>query len=211
MLAAKSANAKKIVILLHGYGSDGNDMISLAHYWRDILPDAIFIAPNAPENCDINPIGYQWFALDPTQINLSENNIRIDGVKKARPIIEQFLQNVWQDTGLNAKDTVLCGFSQGAMMALEVGLRLNQTLKGIIAFSGGLANSKTINKEIKTKPPICLVHGKNDEVVPPKMSIIANEILKKSGVNVSLYISPNCGHNISQDGLNFASKFISSL
>ncbi len=211
MLKPRAGKIKNLVILLHGYGSDGNDLISLGHYWRNILPNTIFIAPNAPQKCDINPMGYQWFALDTSSLDVTANLERLKGAKKARPVIEQFLNDVWSETGLSANDTILVGFSQGAMMALEVGLRLDEQLKGIIAFSGGLPDAKTIAKEIKSPPPICFVHGENDEIVPPQMSKITNEELQKLGLETKLHISPNIGHSIAQDGLDFAGEFIKSL
>ncbi len=210
-IAPKSGNIKHLVILLHGYGSNGDDMISLGYVWQDILPNTLFIAPNAPNICDINPMGYQWFALDASSLTDERNISRLTGAKKARPIIKEFLDDVWQETGLSAKDTILVGFSQGAMMALEVGLRLDDDLMGIIAFSGGLPNLKNMVAEIKSKPPICFVHGGNDDVVPVGMSVVSSEELKKLGVNTSLHISPNVGHSIAQDGLDFASKFIKEI
>ena len=211
MLAAKSGKAQQLVILLHGYGSDGNDMISLGSYWQELLPNAMFIAPNAHEKCDINPMGHQWFALDANSLTVEGSASRLEGSKQARPIIKDFLQAVWKDTSLGAKDTILIGFSQGAMMALEVGLRLDEQLKGIIAFSGGLPDPANMKDEIKSKPPICFVHGSSDEVVPVKMSIISSEALKKLGLDVKFHISPNAGHTIAQDGLEFASEFIKVL
>jgi len=212
MVKAKTGQAKHLMVLLHGYGSDGNDMISLSQFWADLLPDAMFVAPNAPEPCDINPMGYQWFALDTSAtLDLEKNISRLKGSEQARPTLEHFLKSLWADTGLGAKDTILAGFSQGAMMALEVGLRLDEELMGIIAFSGGLVEPKNMEDKIKSKPPICFVHGGNDDVVPVGMSVVSCEELKKLGVKASLHISPPAGHTIAQDGLEFASAFIKEI
>jgi len=212
MVKANSGKAKKLVVLLHGYGSDGNDMISLSQFWAGILPDAMFVAPNAPDACAINPMGYQWFELDTSStLDLEKNISRLNGSKAARPNIEHFLQSLWRETGLSARDTILIGFSQGAMMALEVGLALEEELKGIVAFSGGLPDPKNMAGKIKSKPPICFVHGGNDDVVPVGMSVVSSEELKKLGLDVRLHISPTATHTIAQDGLEFATNFIKEI
>lgn len=212
MVKAKSGAPKQLMVLLHGYGSDGNDMISLSQFWADILPDTMFIAPNAPNPCAINPTGFEWFELDTSSTLDVENNIsRLEGSKKAQPVLDKFLNDLWKDTGLSAKDTILVGFSQGAMMALEVGLAQKEALKGIIAFSGGLPDPKNMKNKINSKPPICFVHGGNDNVVPVGMSVVSNEELKKLNLKTSLHISPAAGHTIAMDGLEFASEFIRGL
>jgi phospholipase/carboxylesterase len=211
-VSAKSGEVKQLMVLFHGYGSDGNDMISLSSYWADILPNTMFIAPNAPEPCDINPMGFQWFALDTSaSLDLEKTLSRLTGSKAARPNIEHFLKSLWEETGMSAKDTILVGFSQGAMMALEVGLRLDEQLRGVIAFSGGLVDPKNIAKEIKSKPPVCFVHGGNDDVVPVGMSVVSSQALEEAGLDVKLHISPPAGHTIAIDGLEFASEFIKGL
>jgi len=212
MMKAKSGKADTLVVLLHGYGSDGNDMISLASFWAGILPNAMFIAPNAPDVCDINPMGFQWFALDTSQtLDLENQKSRLKGSRAARPVVLNFLQSLWSDTGLSAKDTILIGFSQGAMMSLEVGLMLDESLRGIISFSGGLPAPKIMAKELKSKPPICFVHGGNDDVVPVGMSVVSNKALKEAGVETCFHISPPAGHTIAMDGLEFASDFIKKI
>ena len=212
MLPPKSGKLENLVILLHGYGSDGNDMISLGSFWRDILPNAQFIAPNAPTPCAINPAGYEWFPLAVDGgVDFEKNISRLDGSIAARPIISNFLTELWRETGLGAKDTIVVGFSQGAMMALEVGLRLDEPLMGIVAFSGGLPTKDNMDEEIKSKPPICFVHGGNDDVVPVGMSVTSSEELKKLGLNTRLHISPGATHTIAQDGLEFANSFIQEI
>lgn len=206
MVPAKSGEIKQLVVLLHGYGSDGNDLISLASYWRDQMPDALFVAPNAPDICDINPMGFQWFPLD-----LDRDISRLGGAENARPVIEQFLQQSWADTGLSANDTLLVGFSQGAMMALEVGLRLSDPLMGILAFSGGVIAPEAIGPELKSKPPVCLIHGAEDEIVPVRMSVVGGEALRQLGLDVTVHISPGAGHTIAADGLEVAAGFIAKL
>jgi len=198
--------AKQAVVLLHGYGSDGNDLIGLAGYWRDILPHALFVSPNAPEPCRDNPSGYQWFAID-----FGRPEYRVDGAARARPIITEFLVDLWRQTGIGAKDTILAGFSQGAMMALHVGLSLDVELMGIIAFSGAFIVPPGFVEGLGPKPPVCLVHGDRDPVVDPNLSAEAAETLRAKGFNVSYHVEVGAGHTITSDGLGFASQFISSV
>lgn len=203
MVPPKSGKAKKAVVLLHGYGSDGNDLISLAQFWQQEMADAMFVAPNAPDRCDINPMGFQWFPLAVDRVSS-----RMTGAETARAVIVEFLEALWAQTGLRAADTFLVGFSQGGMMALDVGLRLSAPLSGIVSFSGGLIGVETIEKEIKSKPPVCLIHGKADDVVPFQMSEAGHEALKHLDVKTALRLEPGVGHTISMEGLGFALAFM---
>ncbi|WP_196260686.1 alpha/beta hydrolase [Pelagibacterium limicola] len=203
MLPPASGTARQLVVLLHGYGSDGRDLIALGQYWRDSFPDAVFVAPNAHEVCGGNPFGYQWFPLD-----LERDISRLVGADTARPVIEQFLADLWAQTGLAPEDTVLIGFSQGAMMALDTGLRLPKPLKGLIAFSGMVIAPERLRGEIASKPPVLLIHGDMDEVVPVIGSEAALPLLLDLGVPAQLHISPNAGHAIAQDGLDAATAFL---
>ncbi len=206
MVAPESGKPKNLIVLLHGYGSDGNDLIGLAPYWRDLLPDTLVVAPNAPWPCDINPAGYQWFPLE-----LDREISRLEGSGQARPVIAGFLEQVWAETGLGAADTILGGFSQGAMMALDAGLRLPEALKGIVAFSGGVISPETIGEDLTSKPPVCLIHGAEDDVVPVGMSVRGGEALKAAGLDVRVHVSPGTGHGIAPDGLEVATGFIKGL
>lgn len=207
MLAPTSGTTKKLMVLLHGYGSDGNDLISLGTFWRDRLADTMFVAPNAPQPCDINPAGYQWFPVDGNDLATSWRN----GAASAGPVIKQFLQDLWAETGLEAKDTLLVGFSQGAMMALDVGLSIDETLMGIIAFSGGLVAPEEVGELVKSRPPVCLLHGAEDDIVPVRMSVVSSEALKKQGLDVTIHISPGAGHMIAPDGIEIANEFIAKV
>ncbi len=206
MVGPIEGEAKRVVVLLHGYGSDGNDLIGLARVWQPVMPDALFVAPNGPSACDLNPAGYQWFPLD-----LNRDISRLTGSETARPIIKGFLDDVWRQTGFGPGETILGGFSQGAMMALDVGLRLEGPLAGIVAFSGGVMTPDNVDQIIKSKPPGCLIHGAEDDVVPVSMSVIGGEALRKQGLDVQVHISPGAGHTIAQDGLEVASAFLQGL
>ena len=131
MMPAQSGTARQLMVLLHGYGADGQDLISLGYQWRELWPDMLFVAPNAPEICTQNPAGFQWFPLR------TDRTIgRIEGVGNARPVVVNFLIDLWAQTGISPANTVLAGFSQGAMMALHVGTSLDQPVAGIVSFSG---------------------------------------------------------------------------
>lgn len=197
---------KQAIVLLHGYGSDGQDLIGLAGYWRQMLPEAIFLAPNAPEPCRQNPGGYQWFDIDPDR-----PDYRDGGAAAARPVIVEFLADLWTQTGLDAGNTVLAGFSQGAMMALHTGLSLEQTLLGIVSFSGALIPPPALLDGRGAKPPVCLIHGANDPVVAPAQSIEARRELEQHGFTVRYHVEANAGHTITEDGLAFASAFVEEV
>lgn len=209
MLAPVSGGLpQQIVVLLHGYGSDGSDLIGLAPQFQPILPDALFVAPNAPEPVPGYPSGFQWFDVKMDGDRLAS---RLLGAAAARPILIEFLNDVWAQTGLGAAETILVGFSQGAMMALHVGLSLPEPLKGIIAFSGAFVPADGFAEDAFAKPPVCLVHGDLDTVVDPQLSAEAEIVLTKAGVPVHYHVSPGVGHGISPDGLAFATDFVSNV
>ena len=197
---------RQVVVLLHGYGSDGSDLIALASHWQDLLPDALFVSPNGPDATRENPLGYQWFALD-----IERAASRLTNLPGAVPVVVEFLEALWAQTGLSAADTVLVGFSQGAMMALHVGLSLKEPPMGIIAFSGALVEPEGLADRQGAKPPVCLVHGALDGVVEPRYSAEAAEKLTALGYLVSHHVSKGVGHSIGPDGLGFASAFLGGL
>lgn len=201
MLPPKSGRApKQLMVLLHGYGADGRDLIGLGGEWRDDYPDMLFVSPNAPWPCARNPGGFEWFALS----DRPAEDFRREGADQARPVIVNFLIDLWAQTGLSARDTVLCGFSQGAMMALHAGLSLDQKVRGIIAFSGALIPPA----EPWSAPPVALIHGNIDGVVPVQLSLEAETALRQAGVDARLFIEENTGHGIAPDGLGFATGFL---
>lgn len=209
MLAPASGKApSQAVVLLHGYGSDGNDLIGLAPHWQPILPDALFVSPNAPEICRQSAFGFQWFDISFDGDRLAQ---RQTGVIQARPVLVEFLADLWAQTGIAPEQTVLAGFSQGAMMALHVGLSLPQKLMGIIAFSGAFLPPEGFGSDELSKPPVCLVHGDMDDVVDPEHSADADIALRLAGVDVSYHVSQGVAHGIAPDGLQFASAFLQKI
>jgi phospholipase/carboxylesterase len=205
MLPAKSGTPKQLMVLLHGYGADGSDLISLGLQWRDLWPDMLFVSPNAPDPCEASPGGYQWFPLRTDRIAG-----RIEGAANARPVIVNFLIDLWAQTGITAPNTVLAGFSQGAMMALHVGTSLDQQLAGIVAFSGAFMPADGFEAGKFAKPPVALIHGDRDSVVEPHLSREAADLLIANGFDVSLHFSKGAGHGIAPDGLDFATTFLLS-
>jgi len=204
MLPPKSGAApRQLMLLLHGYGADGADIIGLGQEWRELWPDMLFVAPNAPDRCDVNSAGYQWFPLSPDPISG-----RIAGAAQARPVLINFLIDLWAQTKLGPRDTVICGFSQGAMMALHIGTSLDGALIGIVAFSGALIPPEGFGNGRFAKPPVALVHGELDGVVNPELSRESAQVLADAGFEVRLHISPGIGHGIAPDGLAFATQFL---
>ena len=194
---------KKLVILLHGYGADGNDLIGLAEPLAPLMPDVVFHAPNAPYPCDGNPFGYQWFG-----ISRLDPHLMLAGVRGAAPFVEAFLDKLLADYGLTEADTALVGFSQGTMMSLHVGLRREKRLAGIVGFSGLLPGVETLRDEIRSKPPVLLIHGDADPMVPFEMMDRAESALKAVGVDVDSYAARGVGHSIDGHGLEKCARFL---
>ena len=192
-----------LVVLLHGYGADGEDLIGLAPVLAPLMPDVVFHAPNAPYPCEGNPFGYQWFGisrLDPATTAA--------GVRAAAPIADGFLDETMAKYGFDESKTVLVGFSQGTMMALHVGLRRRKQLAGIVGFSGMLAAPESLRAEMKSRPPVLLTHGDSDELIPFQFTERAAEILGQYGLQVVRHIAPGVGHGIDESSLAYATRFI---
>ena len=196
---AASGEASALVILLHGYGADGNDLIGLADPLAPHLPDVTFVAPNAPQRCSVNPMGYQWFPI-PWMDGSSEVEMG-RGFAASEDILGRYLDEMAAE--FPAERTVLVGFSQGTMMSLHVGPQRKAQLAGIVGFSGRLLRPETL-ADAATKPPVQLIHGDADEVVPPTSMPEAEAALKAAGFDVASHVSPGIGHGIAPDGLTLA-------
>ena len=194
---------KSLVIFLHGYGSNGEDLIDLAPYWQAALPDTLFLAPDAPQPCPGVPYGRQWWPL--TSLT---PEARAAGVRVSAPALNAYIDGQLQAHGLTEENLALVGFSQGTMMELHVGPRRARTLAGIVGFSGMLADPDALAAEVMTKPPILLVHGDVDEVLPVSALDQASSRLQALDFDVAAHVSPGLGHSIDDTGLRLGGRFL---
>jgi phospholipase/carboxylesterase len=191
---------RQIVILLHGYGSNGADMIQLAPLWRQALPDALFLAPNAPERCAFG--GYQWWALT----DFSRRGLAA-GVGRAAPALDAYIDTQLAEHDLGDSELLLAGFSQGTMMALHVGPCRREKLAGIVGYSGMLADAAGLARNIRTRPPVLLVHGTRDTVVPFAALNEAETELHRLGFEVESHGAAGLGHGVDPKGLELGRDF----
>jgi len=207
-LAPRSGPARQLVVFLHGYGADGNDLIEIGRAWQPLLPNAAFVSPHAPEPCGQAPMGRQWFAL--TFRNPDERWV---GVNKAAPLLERFLDAELSRYQLPPSALALVGFSQGTMMALHVGLRRATPPAAIVGYSGLLVDrpdgdTEAFAAEIRSRPPVLLVHGDRDDLIPVQALFAATEGLAALGVSVEWHLSPGTGHGIDPEGLRHGGEFL---
>ncbi|MCC6006985.1 MAG: prolyl oligopeptidase family serine peptidase [Rhodobacteraceae bacterium] len=202
---ARSGHARQLVVLLHGYGADGADLLGLADPLGPHLPDAVFVAPDAPEPCKGNPFGRQWFPI-PWLDGSSEAEAGA-GMASARDDLHAFLDARLAEEGLAPGACALVGFSQGTMMSLAVAPERQVALAGVVGFSGRLLDTAAPARAI-TRPPVLLVHGDADEMVPPACLPEAADALGAAGFETFTHISPGTGHGIAPDGLGVALAFL---
>jgi phospholipase/carboxylesterase len=208
-LAPRSGPAQQLVVFLHGYGADGNDLIEIGRAWQQLLPSAAFVSPHAPEPCGQTPVGRQWFAL-----TFRDPNERWLGVNKAAPQLEHFLEAELARHKLSPSTLALVGFSQGTMMALHVGLRRPVAPAAIVGYSGllvlppELTNPEAFAAEIKSRPPIFLAHGDRDDLIPAQALFQAAQGLAALDVPVEWHLSAGIGHGIDGDALRQGGEFL---
>ncbi len=205
---AKNGKAKQLVVFLHGYGADGNDLIEIGRQWRALLSDAAFVAPHAPEPCAMSPMGRQWFPL-----TMRDPDERWRGVVKARPVLDAFLDEELAKLGLDESHLALVGFSQGTMMALHVGLRRRRAPATILGYSGALVGSEqlaeaTARDSKGAPPPILLIHGDQDQMIPFDALFDSAEALAKAEIPCQWHLSLGVGHGIDGGGLQHGGLFI---
>jgi phospholipase/carboxylesterase len=200
--------ARQLVVFLHGYGADGKDLIEIGRAWQTLLPHAAFVSPHAPHPCGQAPTGREWFPL-----TFRDPDERWLGVNAAAPVLNGFLDAELERRQLPPSALALVGFSQGTMMALHVGLRRAVAPAAIVGYSGTLvvaeeAEPETFAAEIKSKPPVLLIHGEQDDLIPAMALFHAGQALAALDVPVEWHLSPGVGHGIDQEGLRHGGEFL---
>ena len=208
-LAPRSRGAaRQLVVLLHGYGADGNDLIELGRAWQNLLPDAAFVSPHAPERCSQTPTGRQWFPL-----TFRDPNERWTGVIKAAPLLERFLDDELKRNNLPAAALALVGFSQGTMLALHAGLRRTPPPAAIVGYSGLFvlpngAAPEAVAGEIRSRPPVLLIHGDRDDLIPVQALFLSARYLAALDIPTEWHLSAGLGHGIDEEGLRHGGEFL---
>ena len=203
----QSGDTRSAVVFLHGYGANGADLLGLADPLADHLPDTLFVAPDAPENCAGSPFGYQWFPIPWIDGSSEEESSR--GMQQAVEDLNAFLDALMVDEDLLPEQVCLFGFSQGTMMSLHVAPRREDPVAGIVAFSGRLLEPELLADEVQSRMPILLAHGDQDDVVPVQSLPQAAEALQNAGFSdVYAHVMKGTAHGIAPDGLSVALAFI---
>lgn len=201
-IAPASGVTRSLVIFLHGYGADGSDLIEIGRRWAPALPDTAFVSPHAPDPCSEAPTGRQWFplaAMDPQRLR--------DGVVAAAPALDHFIDMELERHSLTESALALAGFSQGTMMALHVGPRRRRAVAGIVGYSGLLPDPEFIAAEARSRPPILLVHGDSDPLIPSMALHAATKVLGGAGFDVEWHMRPGLEHGIDEHGLRLGVEF----
>ena len=203
---AASGKAKSLVVFLHGYGADGADLLGLADPLAPHLPDTVFVAPDAPERCRGGGFGFQWFPIP--WLDGSSEAEAAEGLAAAAADLDAFLDERLAAEGLPPEALALVGFSQGTMMSLHVAPRRKAAIAGIVAFSGRLLAPERLQAEAQAKPPVLLIHGDADPVVPFEDMGRAGEALTRAGFTTYGHVMKGTGHGIAPDGLSMALAFL---
>ena len=206
---ATTGRADSLVVFVHGYGADGHDLIGLSDPMAEHLPSTMFLSPHAPNMCTMNPIGKEWFPIP--MIDMSSEEGAREGMLASAAQFNDWLDAQMVAEGVAPDRVVLMGFSQGTMLSLHVGPRRNIQLAGIVGFSGRLLEPESLVAEMITKPPVLLVHGDMDMVVPPTDMPKAEAALTAAGFDVQTHVSNGMAHGIAPDGLGLAVRFIQNL
>lgn len=205
MPPARGGKPQSLVILLHGYGSNGADLISLAPYWAKALPGAAFVSPNAIEPVPQAPGGYQWFPIS----NLDPQSMEL-GAKAASASVNRFIDRELEKYELDESRLALVGFSQGTMMALHVGLRRERGVAAVLGFSGVLVGAARIKDDMRAKPPILLIHGDRDPMIPVSAMFDSADALCAAGHGAQWRVSAGVAHSIGPDGLDLGGAFLAN-
>jgi phospholipase/carboxylesterase len=203
---AAGGAAQQLIIFVHGYGADGNDLIGLAPHFADLMPNAKFVSPNAPYPCEGSPFGYQWFRLaERTEPEM------LAGARTAQPILEKYITDQLAAARLEDRALALIGFSQGTMISLFTGLRRERPMAGILGYSGRLVGAEALAWEISVRPPVVLVNGDADELIPADQQAKALSALQGAAVPVEGHIRAGLGHSIDEAGLDIGRQFMARI
>jgi len=194
---------QQAVVLCHGYGGDGQDISNLAINWQRFLPETIFLCPNAPEICAVNPQGYQWFDL-----SSDKEELILEKSLAAEAKLNTFLDQVLDNFQLETTNLALVGFSQGCMMSIQIALKKKKQISCLIGYSGKVINQKHLSDNIHSKPKIFLMHGANDTLVPPTHLLEAKEYLVKHGLKIKTKMFKDCEHRIPVEGVSLGLGFL---
>ena len=194
---------KNAIILLHGYGGDGKDISLLTLNWKRFLKNTIFLCPDAPQVCDINPVGFQWFDLNSEDLDYILNES-----KKAESKIKNYIEEIKLEYKLKNSNICISGFSQGCMMSINLGLTADENFNCIVGFSGKILNKDDLSKRISSKPNILVIHGDSDNVVPPSNLLETKDFLDRNKIKVETLMLKNCDHHIPAEASSVALNFI---
>ena len=194
---------KQIIVLCHGYGGDGQDISTLALNWRRFLPDAVFLCPNAPEVCTVNPLGYQWFdmAVENDETILEKSLV-------AEKKLNTFLDQVLDDFQLDITNLALVGFSQGSMMIIQTALKKKEQINCLVAYSGKIINKQHLSRNIVSRPKIFLMHGDKDTIISPSYLLESKEFLVQQSLKIKTKLFKNCEHKIPVEGSSLGLEFL---
>jgi phospholipase/carboxylesterase len=204
--ASKSGKTRSIVVFVHGYGADGADLLGLSDVLAPYLPDTMFYAPDAPQPCPGNPFGYQWFPIP--WLDGSSEAAAAAGLATSSVALNEFLDACLAEAELTDADLALVGFSQGAMMSMHIAPRRAHAVAAVVAISGRLLEPAALAAEVKVRPPVLLIHGDQDPVVPFESMAAAGDVLIANGFKTYSHVMRGTGHGIANDGLEAALTFL---
>ena len=203
IIKTENNDIKNAVILLHGYGGDGNDISLITLNWKRFLPNTIFLCPNAHQPCQINPNGYQWFDL-----SKEDSDYILKESMEAENIIKNYIEEVKSKYNLDNSKICISGFSQGCMMAINIGLTYDKNFSCVVGFSGKIIDKENLSQRIKTKTKMLLLHGDSDMVVSPNYLLEAQDFLLRNQVDVKINMIKNCQHHIPVEASSIALNYI---
>ncbi len=205
ILPDEAKEIKNAVILLHGYGGDGKDISMLTLSWKRFLPNTVFLCPNGPETCSINPSGYQWFDL-----TKDDSKFIVEQSKKAEEKLNYFIEEIKKKYKLKNSNICLSGFSQGCMMSINLGLTSKENFNCIVGFSGKIINQNDLKNRIKSSTKTLLIHGDRDTVVAPTFLLEAKDFFIRNNIDIKISLIKDCEHNIPVEASSIALKYIKS-